>query len=38
MAARILKLFVIDGVLDEVSKGRINADASRYRVKLKHAE
>ena len=38
MAARILKVFVIDGILEEVSKGTINALASRYRVKLKHPE
>jgi hypothetical protein len=36
MAARVLKVFVIDGVLEEVSKGSINALASRYRIKLKH--
>lgn len=35
MASRILKIFVIDGLLEEVSKGSINALASRYRVKLK---
>jgi hypothetical protein len=38
MAARILKVFVIDGVLEEVSKGSVNAQASRYRVKLKNLE
>jgi len=38
MAARILKVFVIDGVLEEVSKGSINGLASRYFVKLKHPE
>lgn len=32
MAARILKLFVIDEVLEEVSKGSFNALASRYRI------
>jgi hypothetical protein len=38
MAAKILKILVIDGVLEEVSKGSINALASRYRVKLKLPE
>jgi hypothetical protein len=38
MAAKILRILVIDGVLEEVSKGSINALASRYRVKLKLPE